>query len=260
MWETILIIGVILLVLCLILMVILKISTKKYQQKIDNGGASLLSSIHNIDRDSSRDNIEQIKDRINYVENKKKLQDYTVEIAEYKSYVKILRQGDYESTQAAYLNKLINLLRDRTNQYKAYNRVNKFKENIQYELNIDDNLNNLMKIYNDKEMKVKRLISKKFPAPQLTYDRLMSSINDWNAVFKENSENLIELLDLDSKYTAKYQDEITFKLSLIKGIIDKMGELEVELVINMDKEKNDDKIKEIFEDMNSVVESIKDYK
>lgn len=261
MWGNILIIGILMFVSCLIMTKLLNLREKKFQKNIDNGNVSLLSYMENTDRNSPKENIEKIKTRIKYIENYEGLQDYSVEIAEYENYVKVLINGKYESNQARYLKELIKILKERTGQYVAYNELNKNKNNIRYDLNINDNITNLNKIYKSYELRVRQLVNRKFDVNSLTNKKIISNIDNWTEIFNENSESLSNLLSLDKKHTMKYQNEITTKLSLLKQIIDKMGKLEVSIVLNLDKNKiGDNEIKEVVEDMEKIINTIPKYK
>jgi len=260
MWFTILIISIVVLVSCLVLIAVLNFKEKLLQQAISRGDATLCISTDNINKKSSEEIIEKINDRINFIHNSDELQDYSVEIELYKNYISILEKTGGSSDRANRLRDLIKLLKERTNHYLENNRINQESKNVRYKLNIDDNIDNLVKIYENQEESVIHLVNQKFPGGQLTNTKFMGEIENWNRIFTENSESLNYLLNLDPEYSEKYKNEINDKLQLLKRIINKLRDLEVELAVNMNKNKtDDDEIKVLFEDMKDLINSIKDY-
>lgn len=260
MWLYVLSGGIIVLASSFIVNSILNFKISRFQRSIDNRETSLLSVLEYNNEKSFSKSANKIIERLYYIENLDKLNDYSLEIDEYISYLNVLIENDEgDSKQAKYIKELISSLEDKTNHYFNYEKINKSKNDIKYELNIDDNVSHLIEVFNGKRKNLEEKINKKFPSPSITNDKFMLSIDRWSITFKETSNNLIELLDMDSKYTDRYKDEITTKLSLLKNIIEKLTEMQVQFVINENNIDNSE-IDEIIHEIGELNDLIKDYK
>lgn len=119
-------------------------------------------------------------------------------------------------------------------------------------------LENLKKTYRTKDAKAREMIEKRFAPPQITYTRFISTVDSSTAVFNQEADeisNLIELGDEDSK---RIVEEIERKFGVLETIIGKMDDLINELVISLDS-TNDGDVENLFDDMENLIGSIKDY-
>ena len=147
-----------------------------------------------------------------------------------------------------------NYQEDKREKYEAEIRK------IYHELDVNDDITGSLKIFIEKEKVIRELINKKFAPGTLTNTKFINALDYWSNIFTENYEISMKILDLDPKYVKKYKDEASSKMILLKEIVDKMGFLEAELIINIDKDKvNNDKIKELAQEMQDQIDSLSDY-
>lgn len=114
--------------------------------------------------------------------------------------------------------------------------------------------------YDSKEEAVCELIDKRFSSSELTHERFMRIINNSHENFytqRESALNIINLSDIDSIL----EDKINEKIRFLELIIEKIANLQRELIVNdiEDKQSNDN-IKVLMEDMEELIDSVKDYK
>lgn len=250
-------IGIIILFFSLLSLFILNIKNKIFQKKIDNEEISLLSSLHVKDLHSIKNFSDKIEDRISYIEKIDQFKDYTSEINSYNEYFDIISPSMTVEQELSF-EKLINLLEEKTEEFFVYKKINEYKPNDEV---LSDDINDLIDIYKEKEKRVIELINKKFPAPMLANDKFLSNIDRWHEVFIKNSDKIDMLLNLSKEDITSYQEEINLKLSLLKDIIKKMGQMEAELIISLDTDQTDNEnIKESIDDMVKFINSISKYK
>ena len=119
---------------------------------------------------------------------------------------------------------------------------------------------NLKVVFNVKEKVVRELIEKRFEPPQITYDKFMSSIDNCHKLFYAQSDAASNIIDLAVEDTPRVQDEIEGKIDAMKKIIDQIEDLTNELVINISSSgESTDEVKNLLDDMENLIESVKDY-
>ncbi|MDR3222384.1 MAG: zinc-ribbon domain-containing protein [Methanobrevibacter sp.] len=115
--------------------------------------------------------------------------------------------------------------------------------------------------YKIKEKNARELIEKHFAPPQLTYYRFIGVIDDSNQIFYNNVESTLNIINLATGHTPKVDGEINKRLDRLKSIIEKIDELTNEMAINLSNsnESYSDEIKDLLEDMEELVDSVKEY-
>ncbi|MBR2558537.1 MAG: hypothetical protein IKE95_09285 [Methanobrevibacter sp.] len=120
--------------------------------------------------------------------------------------------------------------------------------------------NHLKDVYGEKEIIVKDLIEKRFEPPQITYDRFMSSIGSCHKLFYTQYDSLSNITKLAVDDTPRIKNELDSKINAMKKIIKQIEDLINELVITSDSsEKSKDEVKVLIEDMENLIESVKEY-
>ena len=116
--------------------------------------------------------------------------------------------------------------------------------------NNDLNSNNdLFLLFESKEKIAREMIEKKFPAPQLTNSKFNAVLDNCRGVVESQMEVLNALTP-----TEKTKHEIDSRKKLIKRLISKMDDLTNELILS---EENN--IEEVIDDMDNLINSVKDY-
>lgn len=119
-------------------------------------------------------------------------------------------------------------------------------------------INELKNEYDHKEKNVKGLIEKRFSPPQITYDKFMNSVKKCNELFNSQYESASNIIKLAAQDTPKIDMELENKISSLESIIKYIDDLTNELLINMNSESDND-IKNLYEDMEDLIDSVKDY-
>ena len=124
----------------------------------------------------------------------------------------------------------------------------------------DETINNLESEYLNKQNKAKELVGKLFDPSHMAYDKFMSSINKSNQLFDNQITVTRKMAELDTDKNDFVEREIEGKIKTLKSFIDKMEDLINELIINMSSNKKDkDDINNLFNDMDDLINSVKDY-
>lgn len=115
-------------------------------------------------------------------------------------------------------------------------------------------------VYDAKEDVVKGLIEKRFQPPQITYDRFMSTINKCHELFYMEADSALNITRLAAEDTPRVDEEIEHKIETLKSLIDQIEDLTNELVINISSDsKSNDDVKDLIDDMENLIESVKEY-
>lgn len=118
----------------------------------------------------------------------------------------------------------------------------------------------LKSIYDSKEAIVKDLIAKRFEPPQITYDRFMSSIDSCHKLFYSQADSIINITRLATDDTPRVRNELDSKRDAMIKIINQVEDLTNELVININSdEKSKDEVNILIDDMDNLIESVKEY-
>ena len=124
----------------------------------------------------------------------------------------------------------------------------------------DKIIDNLEQDYYLKQKKALELVEKQFNPPQMTYTKFSSSIQKSNQLFADQLEITRKIVELDNDNNEVVEKEIEDKIKTLETFIDKMEDLINELVILLSTNKEDeDDINNLFEDMDDLIGSVKDY-
>ena len=119
----------------------------------------------------------------------------------------------------------------------------------------------LKSVFDSKEVKVRDLITKRFKPPQMTYDRFMTTIDKSHDLFYHEAEGALNIAKYAVEDTPRVEEEIESKIDTLKSIIDQIEDLINELVINISSdEKSSDDVKILVDDIDNLIDSVKDYK
>lgn len=120
-------------------------------------------------------------------------------------------------------------------------------------------LNKLKAMYEIKERNARNLIEKRFTPPQLTYDRFIASINNSTKLFNKHFEAVLNILELASHDSEKIDHEINNRINILESLVSKMDELIDELILSLNEDEEEDNVSGVFEDMEGLINSVKDY-
>ena len=123
-------------------------------------------------------------------------------------------------------------------------------------------IHELENLYEIKEKIACELIEKRFSPPQITYDRFIGVIDSCNVLFHNQAESALKILELAIEHTPKVDAELKKRLETLKSIVEKIDELTNELAINLsnsEEESYSEDVKDLLDDMQKLVESVKEY-
>lgn len=124
----------------------------------------------------------------------------------------------------------------------------------------DGIIDNLEKDYNLKQKRAVELVEKLFDPSDMTYNKFSSSIKKSNQLFANQLEVTKKMVELDTDNNELVEKEIEAKIKTLQAFIDKMEDLINELVIHISTNKKDnDDINNLFNDMDDLIRSVKDY-
>lgn len=121
-------------------------------------------------------------------------------------------------------------------------------------------INNLKVLFNVKQEVVRDLIKKRFEPPQITYDKFINTIDKSEKLFNTQAESAMNIINLAVEDTPRIDSELDSKIDSMKKIINQIEELTNELVININStEESSGEVKILLDDMENLIDSIKDY-
>lgn len=120
-------------------------------------------------------------------------------------------------------------------------------------------VNNLKSKFDIKEKNVRDLIEKRFPSPQITNAKFNSIVDECCNVFNQKTEMITTIVDSTTEYSYKIENELKSNIDVLKEINIKLDNLTNELIIALSEEKNTG-VDDLFEDIDKLTDSIKDYK
>lgn len=124
----------------------------------------------------------------------------------------------------------------------------------------DDKIDEIEKEYGLKQERAKELVDKLFDPNHMAYNKFSSSIDRSNQLFNNQLEVTKKMVELDTDNNELVEKEIDAKIKTLETFIDKMDDLINELVINLSSNKKDsDDINNLFNDMDDLIRSVKDY-
>ena len=112
--------------------------------------------------------------------------------------------------------------------------------------------------YDSKQAKAKELVDKLFDPSHMSYSKFASAIEKSNQLFATQLKITQKMMELDSSDVVNRQ--IEDKINVLNAFVDKMEDLINELVIQLSSNKHDnDDINNLFNDMDDLIDSVKDY-
>ena len=124
----------------------------------------------------------------------------------------------------------------------------------------DEIIDNIEKDYDLKQKRAKELVEKLFDPNHMAYNKFSSSINKSNQLFANQLEVTRKMVELDTDNNELVEKEIDGKIKTLETFVDKMEDLINELVIHLSSnEKDNDDINNLFNDMDDLIHSVKDY-
>ena len=125
----------------------------------------------------------------------------------------------------------------------------------------ENEIKNLKVAFEVKEKVVRNLIEKRFEPPQLTYDKFIATVDSCSKIFNNQADSSLEIIELAVDDTPGIRRELDNKINIMKRIINQIEDLTNELVINISSDSHSkDEVDVLLEDMENLVDSVKDYK
>lgn len=125
----------------------------------------------------------------------------------------------------------------------------------------ENEIKNLKVAFEVKEKVVRNLIEKLFEPPQLTYDKFIATVDSCSKIFNNQADSSLEIIELAVDDTPGIRRELDNKINIMKRIINQIEDLTNELVINISSDSHSkDEVDVLLEDMENLVDSVKDYK
>ncbi|MDR2623534.1 MAG: UvrD-helicase domain-containing protein [Methanobrevibacter sp.] len=129
--------------------------------------------------------------------------------------------------------------------------------------NYQERIDELKNLYEAREKTTYELVEKRFPSPQITYDRFIESIDNSNEEFYAQIESALNIIDAAPGHTPKVKNKLKTSLNTLKSLLDKIDELAIDLAIsssNSGENPNPNKVETLLDDLTKLTESVKDYK
>ena len=119
----------------------------------------------------------------------------------------------------------------------------------------------LRETYETKEAKVMELLEKQFPAGQISYYRFKVEVDNCRVSFFKEADSAQSMIDLSDEYSDKIASELKNKIKTLESIIGKLNDLQSELIISISNadDDGDEEIKNLIDEMNDLIDSVKDY-
>lgn len=121
-------------------------------------------------------------------------------------------------------------------------------------------IDNLKDSFDKKEENILGLINKRFENQSLTYDRFTSVIDNCHKLFYHNADSAKSIIEMAPEYTVRLDESVKEKINILKSIIEEMNHLIEELILHDGDDESDDELKELFANMDNLINSVKDYK
>ena len=119
----------------------------------------------------------------------------------------------------------------------------------------------LKETYETKESNVLKLLEKKFPSGQLSYYRFKEEVDSCRVSFFKEADAAENMIELSDEYSQKIADELKNKVKTLQEIVGKMNDLQSELIISISNgdDGSDDEISNLINEMNDLIDSVKNY-
>lgn len=137
--------------------------------------------------------------------------------------------------------------------------MNEYMDNSSFE-SYAETIEDLERLYKVKEKLAIDLIEKRFSSESMTYDRFISTIRGSRYAFYNTLESIFSIIEIKPEDNLTIRKELETKISILKAIVGKVDELTNELVINLTQSEVDGDVKNLLEDMELLIDSVKDYK
>ena len=122
-------------------------------------------------------------------------------------------------------------------------------------------IDNQKQAFDKKEENIKGLINKRFASGELSHNRFMSVIDSCHKLFYHQADSATSIIEMAPEYSERLDETVKDKISIMDSINDEMNNLIEELIIHDgDDEKSDEDLKELFANMDNLINSVKDYK
>ena len=119
----------------------------------------------------------------------------------------------------------------------------------------------LKETYETKEAKVLELLEKKFPQGQISYYRFKEEVDNCRVNFFREADAAESMINLSDEYSDKIATELKNKVKTLQEIVAKLNDLQSELIISISNadDDGDEEIKNLIDEMNQLIDSVKDY-
>lgn len=122
-------------------------------------------------------------------------------------------------------------------------------------------IDNQKQAFDKKEENIADLINKRFETGELAHNRFMSVIDNCHKLFYHQFNSAISIIEMAPGCSERLDETVKDKISIMESINDEMNNLIEELIIHdSDNEKSEEDLKELFANMDNLINSVKDYK
>lgn len=136
----------------------------------------------------------------------------------------------------------------------------KYSSSISSLVKYEKQIIGLKKVFSIKEEKLKQLIEKRFAPPQITYDKFISTVDEAHELFYNEAREALEITNYANADTQEIKIELKNKIKFLKTIIKQIDDLTTELLVNLSSdEKSNEELKNLCEDIDDLIKSVKDY-
>lgn len=133
---------------------------------------------------------------------------------------------------------------------QVIHNTSKYKERVE----------ELAQEYDLKQRKATELVEKLFDSTHMSYQKFSQAIKKSNGLFENQLTVTKKMIELDDGRNMIVKRELEVKIKTLSAFIDKMEDLINELVIQLSSNKRDDEdINNLFQDMDDLIDSVKDY-
>lgn len=121
-------------------------------------------------------------------------------------------------------------------------------------------INNIKSQYDEKEEEALKLIQKRFNPTEITYTRFVEELNRSHNLFYKKIDNAKDIIDIIDESSPKIEEELKETVEILNTMLQQLKDLITELIINSkDDKKSDMEIDALIDDMNNLINSIKNY-
>lgn len=125
----------------------------------------------------------------------------------------------------------------------------------------DNQIHELKNTFNQKEENITNLINKNFNQEELSYDRFTSVIKNCHKIFYHQADSASNIIHLAPEYTLRLDESVKGKISIMEGIIEEMNNLIEEFILHEgNDEQSEADLDELFNNMDNLISSVKDYR